>query len=167
MSVLSHPVFGKVNVDPDDGVEWTGARKLGALDVPVALDLPGGEPDVSKLLDKVAPFVTALAAHDEVARSALEEGYEDGPDSPVASYIEHHLDELDEKAIAKIFGSPKEEVDPPTFLRALHLGRVGLYPSELDRCAVFDYTIGKDATQYVLSVAFDVEGGVTSIDMES
>lgn len=167
MKALAHPVFGEVKVDSDDGIDWSGERSLHGHVVTVDLTLPGGETNPGACLDKVAPFVKDLAAFDANAREALGQDYEEGPDSAVGGYLDHHLDELDPKVITKIFGVVPEAVDLHAFLRAARLARVGLYPSELDRCAVFDYTIGKDVTQYVLSVAFDGEGEVTSIDMES
>ncbi len=167
MKTLAHPVFGEVVVDSDEGIEWSGSQSLRGQAVSVDLTLPGGETNPGACLDKVASFVKEMEAFDATAREALGDDYEEGPDSAVGGYLDHHLDELDPKVVTKIFGVVPDAVDLPAFLRAARLCRVGLYPSELDRCAVFDYTIGKDVTQYVLSVAFDGEGEVTSIDMES
>lgn len=166
MKTLSHAVFGEVTVD-DDGIDWLGKKALRGEEVSIDLTLPGGEPNPAACLDRVAVFVSELPAIDAAAREALGEDYEAGPDSAAFGYLDHHLDELDPKVARRIFGVEPDAVDLHAFMRAAKLVRVGLYPSEIDRCAVLDYTIGRDVTQYVLSVAFDGERVVTSIDMES
>jgi hypothetical protein len=37
----------------------------------------------------------------------------------------------------------------------------------VDACAVFDYSVSREHTQYVLVVTFDQQGQVTDIEMES
>lgn len=172
MADLKHPVFGTLTLDSTGGIFWEATRPLAKREIPVDLTVMGPV-DVEAVgseggpLDLAAPFVSKLAAFDAQARDVLRSDYEDGPDSPVTLYLEHHLDEMPEKAAMALFGRPADDVDVDAFLAKVQLCRVGLYPDEPERCAVFDYSLGKDVTQYILAVTFDSEGEINGVDMES
>ena len=100
-----------------------------------------------------AAFVRKASGYDAAARAALAADY-GREDSDVVLYIEHHASEL---------GLP----DDDSWLATLVLRGINLYPGDMSRMAVFDYTLPDEATQYVLAVAFDDAGSVVSIDMES
>ncbi|MBK6463447.1 MAG: DUF2004 domain-containing protein [Myxococcales bacterium] len=166
MAVLQHPVFGKLTPDATGGVCRGGTRPLATREVAVDLTLMGPAPAAKELLDRAAPFIARLATFDTEARAGLEADQEED-DSAVVLYLEHHIEELEPGAVRAIFGKPKEEVDMAAFLAAVYLRRVGLHPDDADRFAVFDYTISDEETHYVLSVAFDVNGEIVAVDMES
>ena len=167
MNSIAHPVFGEVEIHPTDGIHWTKQLSVGNRGVAVDMTVEGSELATPAMLDRVAPFVTRLSDFDSDARRSLRQNYEEGPDSPVAQYKEHHLEELSAEVVAAIFGKPKDAVDIDIFLSAAYLRRVGLYPTQTDGCAAFDYTIGENATQYLMVVRFNADGEVSSIEMES
>jgi hypothetical protein len=167
MSSVDHPVFGTLAVDPSGGIEWDGQQTLSgrSIDFDLTMALPPSGP--GKLLDKVAPFFSQLSKFDMVARAYLQDDLAEDEDSPVGMYLDHHLEELGDKIVRQVFGKPVAEVDDAAFLAALMLCRVGLYPEEADACAVFDYSVSREHTQYILVVTFDHRGQVTNIEMES
>lgn len=72
------------------------------------------------------------------------------------------------EAWTQVFGAiDPTRIDVETFLSHLHLLRVGLSLAGDDRCLLLDYTLGRDVTDYLLSVSFDRDGQLTAIDMES
>jgi hypothetical protein len=117
-------------------------------------------------LDAAATFVRGLALFDATSREALLR--EQGDGSAVRLYIDHHLSELPAPVLQSLFATTRaSEIMPALFLTRMVLERVGLYPADETRTAVFDYTLDQDATNYLVAVSFDAEGVVTSIDMES
>jgi len=168
MAALQHPVFGALDLDSSGGISWEGQRTLSKRDVALELTVMGGPlADVQKLVDEAAPFVAELASFDAKARECLRIDHDEAPDSAVVLYMDHHLEELSPELLLSMFGKKPAAVDRDSFLAALCLARVGLYPDDTDRSAVFDYTIDAEATQYLLVVTFDSEGEVIAIDMES
>lgn len=168
MAAIQHPVFGALDLDSSGGISWEGQRTLSNHDVEVELTVMGGPlADVQELVEEAAPFVAELAAFDTKARECLRIDHDEAPDSAVVLYMDHHLEELSPELLLSMFGKKPAAVDRDSFLAALRLARVGLYPDDTDRCAVFDYTIDAKATQYLLVVTFDSEGEVIAIDMES
>ncbi len=167
MKVMEHPVFGGAEVDPAKGISWQKSVRLSVHDVTVRMTLSDPAQATVQALDVVAPFVIGIARFDAAARDGLRREHETETDSNVSLYREHHLEELSRDQVAAIFGAPKESVDVASFLSAMHLVQVHLYPAKDDGCAVFDYTISQEATQYLLVVSFDRRGEITSIEMES
>jgi hypothetical protein len=167
MSSLDHPVFGTLPMDASGGIEWDGQQTLAGRAIDFDLTMAASPGGPAKLLDKVAPFFSQLSKFDMVARAYLQDDLAEDEDSPVGMYLDHHLEELGDKLVQEIFGKPTAEVDDATFLAALALCRVGLYPEEPEACAVFDYTVSREHTQYILVVTFDQRGQVTDIEMES
>ena len=49
----------------------------------------------------------------------------------------------------------------------MHLVRAALYPASADEQVVLDYSINREATDYMLAVSIDTDGAVASIDVES
>jgi hypothetical protein len=166
VKVITHPVFGDVAIDPAQGVAWHKQVLLSGRQLDVRLIVDDARDANVDTLDVLAPFVARLADFDAVARDALKKDHRRGSDSNVLLYREHHLEELSADQVRAIFSQPDESVDIDRFLSALYLLRVSLHAAA-DACAVFDYTISKDATQYVLAVRFDRSGAIAAIEMES
>ncbi len=86
----------------------------------------------------------------------------------VKDYVEHHLEDIEKEDLDKfLIGSDHAIPVEEQLLHTLHLERVGFYPQNNDSFAVFDYTISRDITQYVIVVTFDKSGLVVGLDMES
>ncbi|GAA2396110.1 DUF2004 domain-containing protein [Dactylosporangium salmoneum] len=128
---------------------WETTIECAGRTVAVDLWFNDAPPDAAAQ-DRVARFTADADEFDRAARRAIRE------DPVLGEYLEHHVDDLGE-----------EPSDEETFLRRLHLVRIGLYPGEPDRCACFDYTTGRDVTDCLVAVRFDARGAVTGLAMES
>ena len=92
---VKHPAFGEMQIDPANGISWEKTVTVSSRDIVVELTAPPAKGTSKEGLDRVAPFVTRLAAFDTAARAALRKNYDDeGSDSMVAMYRDHHLEEL-------------------------------------------------------------------------
>jgi hypothetical protein len=160
---VKHAYFGSLPTAAD-GLHWEGQVDLaGRL---VSVDLSSDGPVTSAQLDAAAAFPTALSRFDMASRAALS-GDSQGQEM-VLLYMEHHLSELPPATIKSLFGStPASAITTELFASRLVLQRVGLYPADEARTAVFDYSLDGDVTNYLLVVAFDAGGEVTSVEMES
>jgi hypothetical protein len=167
MSTIQHAVFGEVVVDESAGVFWEGSRALKERIVQIDLTIDDASRATREALDKASPFVAHLADFEQAARAGMRTSVDDDPEAAVTLYLEHHLDELSDDAVLRIFGKPKDAVDLDALVAAAYLRRVGLYPCDDDQCAAFDFTIGDDETQYLVVVYFDSSGNVSAIEMES
>ena len=98
------------------------------------------------------------------AESSLE-----GPGA-VRAYIEHHMEpmpagEWEEPGDVKDESNPQDQM-LSQILSKIHLVRVRLYPESADLFAVFDYSIGRYLTEYVLALSLNERGTLESIAME-
>jgi hypothetical protein len=82
----------------------------------------------------------------------------------VALFVSHHLDELDAAYWKKHAGTPRPSPKKVLDLLVLrsHWGEEGD-----DGLDVFDFTLPDEVTDYVISVRFDENGDVGSIELES
>jgi hypothetical protein len=164
---LVHDVFGEIEFDPEDEMnEWESRVPWGDGVIDVDITFGGAAMDYPTL-DRLARYVTDLAAFDQKAHTAMLANVDD-EDSAVRDYMEHHLDELG--LIRPVFGhDDRGAVGTEVFLAALGLVRVGLYSgTDISKyAAVFDYSIGRKHTQYLVVVNFDEDGRVAEICMES
>lgn len=120
---------------------------------------------VDQFLDNVASHMESIvsAIHQDVTQS--ENGGE------VKEYLEWHLDELDSEAL-NILGIDTNWDKATQFkhlLSTLHLVRVGIYPTEgiSESYAVFDFTISREVTDYLIVVNTDKNGKIIEITTES
>lgn len=93
----------------------------------------------------------------------------EGPGA-VRAYIEHHM-ELTPAGDWEEPGDVTDESNPQDqmlfqILSKIHLVRVRLYPESADLFAVFDYSIGRYLTEYVLALNLNEKGTLESIAME-
>ena len=89
-------------------------------------------------------------------------------EATVKGYLEHHLEGVDKNDLDELLTDadktlPVEE----QLLYKLRLERVGLYPEKENDFAIFDYTIGRKVTNYLIVVKFNNEGSVMVLAMES
>ena len=166
VNAMAHPVFGRVTVDPGEGVYWQKTLVLADRDVSVEMTIDASEA-TPELLDRAAQLVTRLAHFDALARAGLRWSSDEDSDSAVAFYAAHHLEQLSSETLKAIFGKPVESIAVDDFLARLFMKRVGSYPAKGGGTATFDYTISTDETQYILSVQLDESGEVLGIEMES
>ncbi|HRY49500.1 MAG TPA: DUF2004 domain-containing protein [Candidatus Paceibacterota bacterium] len=104
-----------------------------------------------------------IKKREAAARAAIKKAYgtADGEDGPTL-FVSHHLEELDAAFWKQHFST--ERPDPQRILDGLVLRSHWGGDDEID---TFDFTLPDEATQYVISVAFDEDGVVAGIAMES
>jgi hypothetical protein len=115
-----------------------------------------------KRMDVVKQFIDNIAEFDKKNRTYIEADFADEDADTVREYIEHHLDELPNLVKQGDESSPEMQL-----LNALRLVRVGLYPDGEDQFAIFDYSIGKELTQYLVVINTDEKGNLDYLTMES
>ncbi len=164
---LDHPVFGRVTVDPGAGIYWKKMLRLADHDVAVDMTIEDPAEATAELLDRAALLVARLSHFDALARAGLRHSYDEDPESAVALYVAHHLEQLSAETLAAIFDKAKDAVTVEDVLSRLLLRRVGSYPAKAGGSATLDYTIVADESQYVLAVQLDESGDVIAIEMES
>lgn len=164
MSAVNDPLFGAL--DPKAPGSWNATRSHDGRDVAFDLTIAGKELALDAL-ERALQRVSDLAPLDRAARAAIQRD-EDDEDAAANVYYDHHLEELEDADLVAVFGaSDRDAIDRDAFLSKLVLVRVGLYPERPDSALLLDYSIGPDVTNYVLCVAFDAEGAVTGVDVES
>ena len=104
-----------------------------------------------------------LQKHVEAARTAIRAAYgAEGDEYGVTLFVSHHLEELEPAYWEEQFETATPE--PGRILDALVLRSEFDEVEEID---TLDFTLPGDVTDYVLCVAFDDEGEVADISMES
>ena len=83
-------------------------------------------------------------------------------------YIQHHIDNLEAEEIIQILGKHTPEIAQNDDLVAkLKLNRIAIFPEDDDEFAVFDFTIGRDHTDYVLAIYTDKDGNLIDLGIEN
>ncbi|WP_026724950.1 DUF2004 domain-containing protein [Flavobacterium sasangense] len=134
----------------------------------ISIDLIFFEKKVSK--KTIEPTIHLLNNLSEIEKNAKKIILEDYKiQNVVLDYIEHHLQEFSESDLQSldIIQTEKLEEKKLKFLNKIKLVRIGIYPEDSDSMATFDYTIGRDLTQYLIVIRFDSEGKLVEIVMES
>ena len=168
MPTFDLPVVGAVDFPNGTNGYWQFALPMRGGDVPVDINTES-DSFTREMLAEVRIFVSDAARFDEIARDALKAEFAEKPDDgSVGIYLSHHAEELGEKDLLRIFGTADpDDLGIDHLLDALQLKRIGLYPGSEGYCAVFDYTIDEEVTDYLLAVEFDGDGGVYGISMDS
>ncbi len=122
------------------------------------LNFDGVSVNVSRL-ECINQFFGKLNDFDKKKLHALVLDYENGKGDTVKSYVEHLVDLADTNDAT---AGPEIQL-----LNKLHLARVGSYPDNEEYFAVFDYTIGRHETNYLIALYANEEGTLTAMSMES
>lgn len=162
------PVVGAVDFPNGTNGYWHFELPFRGGEVPVDINADG-ETFTRDMLAEIRIFIADAPRFDDIARDAFRAEYSEKPDDGnVGIYLSHHAEELGEKDLLRIFAiTDPDELDIDHLLDALQLKRIGLYPGAEGYCAVFDYTIDEEATDYLLAVEFNGDGEVYGISMDS
>lgn len=121
-------------------------------------------------LDAIKKIIESVEQLDERNLLYLHQNYFDSSADydNVAFYVEHHLEELAPEEISRLMSSSDTSIAPALQLvKKLHLVRIGFYPENSEEFAVFDYTIGREYTNYLVVVSLKRNRKVESITIES
>lgn len=166
MAKYTLPHFGEIdtsNLDEyyDVDIEFN--------DNDVTIDLNFDDKSIdTKHLDNVNKIIKDLATYDEQNVKYIEQDYKNKDADTVRTYIEHHLEEIDEAELLDVIDlSDKADNKEIQVLKALHLVRVGFYPHNEDYFVTFDYTLDQDITNYLVVINTDANGKLVYMTMES
>lgn len=128
-----------------------------------------GEPIEAKQLDAVKNILDNLTDFDAKNRQYIAQDFADESADTVVTYVEHHLTELPEEELKELIDFNNTAVSPEQqLINSLQLVRVGFYPDQgEDQIAVFDYSLGRDITNYLIVIFINAEGTLDHITMES
>jgi hypothetical protein len=123
--------------------------------------------DVERL-EMVQRFIENIRIHDLNNKKHIEADFADEDGDTVREYLEHHIEELATDELNQLIGFNTKTVDQPKLLlKKLYLTRVGLYPDSKEQFAIFDYTIGRELTDYLVVINTDENGNLDYMTMES
>lgn len=122
----------------------------------------------SKRLDTIKQFIEKIADFDKKNKKYIEQDYSNEDCDTVKTYVEHHLEEIDKAELSGLVDFDNKSISPEKqLMKALRLVRIGLYPDSEDQFAIFDYSIGRDLTDYLVVINTDEEGKLDYMTMES
>jgi len=122
----------------------------------------------SKRLDIAKRFIDNISEFDKQNKKYIEQDYADEDGDTVRTYVEHHLEDMDKDELSGLVDFDNAVTSPEIqLMNSLRLKRVGLYPDEESHFAVFDYSIGRELTQYLVVINIDENGNLDYLTMES
>ncbi len=162
--VTELPLFGEIRLNPTKDYETT--TDLNNQKVKLDLNFDSDEIKDAGILSGVNRILENLDEFDKKAKIEItSDFYKNGT---VLEYIEHHLSELNETQIADLLkSSDKTLTEKQNLLAKLKLHRIGFYPENKNGFAIFDYTIGKEFTDYLIVVEINENGQIVDIRTES
>ncbi|MBU6955376.1 DUF2004 domain-containing protein [Hahella sp. HN01] len=157
-------IFGQI--DPNNLEKYyEGTVVINGVEVEVDLNLESDELEKGDF-EVISTFVDSLESYANRAFSAISNDFDQGEESEAARfYLQHHLDAFSEEETKAVFGNTP--INKESFMKALSLHRIGLYPEDEESFAVFDIQFSADITHYLLAVVFNLAGQVTYISVES
>lgn len=166
MAEYALPYFGNL---PTENLEeyYDVDIELNGNEIQVDLNFENQTAD-TLILDKVKNFIEKLEKFDKLNKTYILNDYNDEDGDTVKFYLEHHLEEVDKEELTKLVNFNDTITEPEQqLLSKLKLVRVGLYPDNEDNFAIFDYSIGKDITNYLVVINTDENGQLDYMTMES
>ncbi len=131
----------------------------------VQLDITFDEYTVDRQkLETIATFVTQLDSFHQKAVAAMQQEYLSG--TVVQSYIDKHRDLFAKQQTTENTPASRED-EAAQLIAKLYLKRIGFYPENESEFAIFDYTIEKDETRYLVVVNFKKDGTIDGIVIDN
>ncbi len=166
MATIKFPYFG--NLDSESLEEYYDADiDFNNSEIQIDLNFDNKSIDI-KRLEIVKQFIDNIRIHDLNNKKYIQKDFDDEDGDTVRFYVENHLEELASDDLDNLIGANTKSADQPArLLNKLHLVRVGLYPDSEDQFAVFDYSIGKELTNYLIVINTDENDNLDYMTMES
>jgi hypothetical protein len=160
------PYFGQLNINAlEDYYECSTSLNGRNID----LDLNFENSSVIKIkMEAVKSVLENLEKFDKQNKVYIENDYINEEGDTVRSYLENHLEQFDEDELNLLIdrtdtlNSPEKQL-----LQKITLVRLGLYPDNDSYFTTFDYSIGKDLTQYLIVITTDEDGKLNYLTTES
>lgn len=158
------PPFGEIEPSaPDEYYE--GEISIDGKQINIDVNFESEAINESEL-ETLSGYIKNIENESKKACEAIAKDWDLGEASETARfYLEHHMNEFTDDEIISVFG--KSEIDKETYLNALKLVRIGLYPEDEESFAIFDIQLPEEYTNYLMAVTFNREGELSYISMDS
>ncbi|MBS1743493.1 MAG: DUF2004 domain-containing protein [Bacteroidetes bacterium] len=166
MSKYILPYFGQLDTDSLDEY-YDSSITINGLEINVDLnfDLVSIEPTRLEIAKR---FLEQVTDFDFKNRKYIADDFNNENADTVKTYIKSHLEEMGEDELNELLDAgDKKTSNELQMLKKIKLVRLGLYPGEREQFAVFDYSIGKEYTQYLVVVVVNEDGNMEYLTMES
>ena len=166
MAEYTLPHFGKL---PTENLEEYYYVDIDFNGNEVQIDLNFEDKTIdTSTMDKVKNFIGNIDKFDKLNKTYILNDYSDEDRDTIKFYLEHNLEELSEDEISTLINFEDISTEPEQqLLTKLKLVRVGLYPHQEDNFATFDYTIGRELTDYLVVIKTDENGQLDYMTLES
>lgn len=166
MAYITLPHFGSIDSSSLEEYYETGITFNG-IKIKIDLNFENKiiEPD---RLQTVKNFIDNIRIYDLNNCGYINDDYNDATADTVKSYLAYHLEELGKDELSNLIDTGSKSIGhEKQLLKKLHLVRVGIYPGSEDPFAVFDYSVGKEITDYLIVINTDENGNLQYLTMES
>lgn len=164
MTNFTFPYFGEIDLN---NLQEDYETKIRINNVEVDLHFENNSINIAKA-QTIKNVLENLTDFDIQNKTYIENDYHDEENSTVKEYLEFHLEELDNKILAEFIDFEDQNSNPEKqLLKKLKLASIGFYPDDSDNFAVFDYTIDKKITNYLIVVNTDENNNLDDITWES
>ena len=119
-------------------------------------------------MKSIKKIINRIPALDQQNKVYIDNDFNDEDGDTVRFYLEHHLEVADKQELSTLidFGGKNTETKKQ-LLAKLYLVRVGIYPDNDENFAVFDYSLGKSFTNYLVVCNLNKKGELDYMTMES
>lgn len=166
MTEFTLPHFGTLTIENLESY-YDVDTELNGNDIQIDLNFEN-ESIEPPTMEKVKNFIDNIEKFDKLNLTYIQNDFNNDDSDTVKLYLDHHLEEVDHDELAELinFGDNAIELNQQ-LMKKLKLVRVGLYPESEDHFATFDYSIGKDITDYLVVINTDEDGNLEYMTMES
>lgn len=166
MTNFSMPHFGQLNLESLQEYCST-AIEFNKTKVEIDLNFESKTIDLEAMM-AAKTIIEKLSELDQQNKAHIDRDYNDKDGDSARFYLDFHLEEIGEQELITLFGLSGETTElEKQLLDKIHLIRVGLYPDSEEIFAVFDYSLGREVTNYLIVVNLDKEGELDYITVES
>ncbi|WJZ03735.1 DUF2004 domain-containing protein [Corynebacterium freiburgense] len=168
MSTFNLAPFGEVSA----GQYYSQIASVEGQEIHIELDLEEIEAldEALPTLNALSSFLPKLNEHTQRAHNAILRAFHEDHEWAKA-YVDHHLAELSNEDLKAIIGTNPEQASAEQLAKNLRLHAISSAPlsedDEESHLASFDFTVGKEYTNYVLTVKFALDATISEIAMES
>ncbi len=160
------PHFGEISPENLEEYYCTNIDFQGST-IQVDLNFINKSIDTSMLIT-IKNFIEKIESFAQQNQQYIQEDYNNESGETVKLYVEHHLTELSQEELSALVNFDDKATDPEIQLLAkLKLVRVGMYPDRAGNFAIFDYSIGKNITNYLVVINTNESGKLGYMTMES
>lgn len=167
---ITSKYFGETELDTHyNALVCDAVLKIENSEIEIDLWFDEDDEITKKHIKRVDSFLDNINMHIKTAQKKVQENYNRG--KGVKDYIKHHLNELNKEELMKMgvdLEFNKQEKRDVMFSK-IHLVRIALYPTKSisEAFAVFEFTIGRNYTNYLIAIDMKRSGKVTEIDIQS